>query len=77
MIVITVIFVAFAVGWVCYWLGRGRRLNQAIKHNPEDVLYNEDTGEVVEPGTRAYANALKYGRVKKLRDTSKVTFTES
>jgi hypothetical protein len=71
MIVISCLVFAAVVGTVCYWLGRAARLNHAIRTNPDEVLYNVDTGEVLEPGTAAHAYALQYGKIKKLSEPKK------
>ena len=56
--------------FVAYWVGRGYNLNDALaswhvvneaRENgaSEDALVNIRTGEVLEPGTRAYSRAAK------------------
>lgn len=61
MVVLTFLLVLIPVGFVAYWLGRGRKLNQKIKHRPEDVAVNPNTGEVIERGSKDWANAEKMG----------------
>jgi hypothetical protein len=63
MAVITILFVSGVVGLVCYQIGRARRLNQAIRDNPDKVLVNRETGEVVEPHTPEWNAAMRQGNV--------------
>ena len=69
MVVITVCILTFAVGFVMYWLGRGRRLNQKIKHSPEDVAVDLRTGEVIERGTPAWDAATRRNALVEFRES--------
>ena len=63
MVVLMLLLIFVPVAFTCYWLGRGVRLNSKIKHAPDEVLVDLETGEVLESGTRAYDAAVKSGGV--------------
>ena len=60
--------------FVAYWLGRGVNLNRALaawevandareSGASEDAIVNMRTGEVLEPGTRKYSQAIAKSKV--------------
>ena len=60
--------------FVAYWLGRGVSLNRALaawevandareSGASEDAIVNMRTGEVLEPGTRKYSQAIAKSKV--------------
>jgi hypothetical protein len=48
---------------VAYWVGRAARLNRTIEREPERVLYNPGTGEVLEPDSPEWRQAMRQGNV--------------
>lgn len=61
--------------FVAYWVGRGYNLNSALESwhvvnearengASEDALVDTHTGEVLEPGTRAYNRAVAKSNVR-------------
>ena len=63
MIVIAFFLFLVPFVFVAYWLGRAARLNRAIRTEPERVLVDPDTGEVLEPGTPDWDRAMRQGKV--------------
>jgi hypothetical protein len=48
---------------VAYWVGRAHRLNKIIEREPERVLYDTTTGEVIEPEAPEWQRAMRQGNV--------------
>lgn len=63
MVIIVWFVFAAVVAVVSYWVGRGVRLNRAIRQEPERTLVNMDSGEVIEPHTPEWDRAMRQGKV--------------
>jgi hypothetical protein len=63
MVIILWFVFAAVVAFVAYWLGRGVRLNRVIRDEPERVLYDPASGEILEPDTEEWRRAMRQGNV--------------